>query len=192
MILKNIFRKLFNRRIPPGAPYIPAPPTHSPFTDSPQADDGSYCEAEADVHQISNMPGLAFGSKTITQIFENDTKNISQKHSYVVGSGKMVNEISDIGGVCIVCQTQAIKQFQDGLITRQAAQLLSLYDNSSAATCNLCGLAGCSRHIRPTLLPDEQMYPICVNCQKELRRQTRNARIIKILGFLVTPFIEDE
>jgi len=193
MILKDIFRKIFNRHTPPGQPYIPAPPTHSPFTDSMQADDGSYCEGDADVHEISNMPGMSFASKKIVQILGNNTKNISLKHSYVVGgTGKMVSEISDVGGVCPLCQAGAMEQFEKGLITLQAAQLLSLYDNSSAASCSLCGLAGCCRHVRSVLLPDGQVQPICVNCQKKLDRQARNARIVKMLGFLLTPFMEDE
>ena len=193
MSLKDIFRKIFNRHTPPGQPYIPAPPTHSPYIDSGQAnDEGSYCEGDADVHEISNMPGMSFGSKKIVQIFENTTKNVSLKCSHVLGTGKMISEISDVGGVCPLCQASAMEQFEKGLITLQAAQLLSLYDNSSAASCSLCGLAGCCRHIRPVLLPDGQVQPVCVDCQKELRRQARNARIIKMFGFLLTPFMEDE
>ena len=168
MILKNIFRKLLNKRTPPGQPHVPMPPTYPLFTDSAQANtDGSYCEAEAEVHQIANMPGIDFGSKTITQIFENGAKSISQKHSYIVGSGKLLSDISDIGGICPFCYAQASRQFEEGLISRKEAQLLSLYDKSSAATCS-CGSTGCARHIRPIQLPDGQIHFICANCQANI------------------------
>ncbi len=194
MNIKTILQKLLSRKMPPShLPHIPTPPAHQPHAStSPNqflngvSIDNSYVETETDIHTIAGT-SIGFGTKKIVQVDSSgQAKDISQTQSHIVGSGKIVNKVEDIVGVCKFCQVIAMEQLQAGQISIQQAQLLSLYDKNSAAICNVCGIQGCVRHIRP-ILTEDGVLAMCEICQRQLKKQLRKR---KIIGFLISPFIE--
>lgn len=182
---------LFSRRVHPvEQPYNPTPPQqpNAPTNHIPNnTTDGSYIETETDIHSIAGT-SIGFGSQNITQIDSDDkASSLSQSQSYIFGSGRLVTSIEEVGGVCRLCQTAATELLQAGQISAQQAQLLSLYDIASAAICNVCGTQGCIQHIRP-IQTENGILTICETCQKQIKNQLR---VRKIVGFLLSPFMED-
>ena len=194
MSFTNFFRRLLGTKAHPAhLPYIPTPPTHSPDAPPNQSSnnvntDIAYTELESNINSISGT-SIGFGTQKIIQVDSSgQAKDISQTQSHIVGSGKIVNKIEDIVGVCKFCQAIAMEQLEAGQISLQQAQLFSIYDKSSAAICNVCGIQGCVRHIRPILTEDGALA-MCEACQKQFKKQLRKR---KIIGFLLSPFVETE
>lgn len=189
---KDIFRKRRNKQEPIYKTYIPTPLNQNPINGKTNTQaNPQYCETEANLDRIGNM-GIAFGSEKTTQVFENNAKNIVQNHSHIIGSKKMVSDISKIEGVCSICEEISMRLAQKNAISLQEAQLLSLYDKSSAAQCDCCGGGFCSRHCRPVQISESLVQMLCLNCQKVLARQVKKQRIKRFLSLLLLPFLEDE
>jgi len=194
MDLTSILINIFNRWVHPvDQPYNPAPPPNQPdgllnqIPNNVTGTDGSYVETETDIHSIAGT-SIGFGTQNITHVDDEDkASSLSQSQSYIFGSGKLVTKIEDVGGICRFCQSTATEQLQAGQISAQQAQLYSLYDVNSAAICNVCGTQGCIQHIRPVQTEDG-VLAMCVTCQKQLKGQLLKR---KIIGFLLTPFMED-
>lgn len=197
MNIKTILQKLLSRKMPPAhLPHIPTPPAHQPdastspnqFPHNGASTDNSYIETETDIHTIAGTD-IGFGTQKIIQVDSSgQAKDISQTQSHIIGSGKLVSKVEDIAGVCKLCQAIAMEQLQAGQISVQQAQLFSMYDKSSAAICNVCGIQGCVRHIRP-ILTEDGVLAMCEICQRQLKKQLRKR---KIIGFLISPFMETE
>jgi hypothetical protein len=194
MDFKRILQNLLGRKTPPAhVPYIPTPPVHNIGSSAPPNPnahysnaDNSYTETETDIHTIAGT-SIGFGKQKIIRVDQNGQANsFSQAQSHILGSGKLVREIENIVGVCKFCQVIAIDQLQAGQISVEQAQLLSLYDNSSAAICNFCGVQGCIRHIK-SMQTESGITTICVTCQQQLKKQARRR---KIVNFILSPFIE--
>ena len=196
MKLFSILTKFFGGRAHPAhIPYAQSPPPQ-PHTATasqqipgdPTNSDGSYTEIEADIHPIAGSE-ITFGSEKIIIVDSNgQTKHLSKQNSHVLSTGKLVNTIEDIAGVCKICQMIAMEQFQAGELTLEQAQLASLYDTASAAICSACGFQGCSRHIRP-VQTDAGGLTMCIPCQKELKKQMRKQKFIQ---FFLAPISETE
>jgi len=197
MSFKTILQKLLSRKMPPAhLPYIPTPPLHQPhastspnqFPHDGASIDNSYVETETEIHTIAGTD-IGFGTQKIVQVDSGgQAKDISQTQSHIVGSGKIVNKVEDIAGVCKFCQAIAMEQLQAGQISPQQAQLLSLYDKNSAAICNVCGIQGCVRHII-SIPTEDGILAMCEACRLQLKKQLRKR---KIIGFLLSPFVETE
>lgn len=196
MSFKTILQKLLSRKMPPAhLPHIPTPPAQPHASMSPNqfpyngvSTDNSYVETETDIHTIAGTD-IGFGTQKIIQVDSSgQAKDISQTQSHIVGSGKLVNKVEDIAGVCKFCQAIAMEQLQAGQISLQQAQLLSLYDKNSAAICNVCGIQGCVRHII-SIPTEDGILAMCEACRLQLKKQLRKR---KIIGFLLSPFVETE
>ena len=193
MSFKDFFRRFSNTKAHPGhLPYNPTPPSHQPDASPNQSPndniDLSFTEAEANIHTIAGT-NIGFGTNKIVQVdSRGQTKDISQTQSHIVGSGKLVSKIEDLSGICRYCQVEAIQAFEENLISLEQAQIKSLYDTLSASRCDICGENTCSRHTRPIQMPDGLIQQLCVDCQKQLKGQILKR---KIVGFLLSPFMED-
>ncbi len=195
MSFKDFFKRLLSTKAHPAhLPYILTPPPHQPDTSSSPNQlphnaantDFSYTESEVSIHTIAGT-NIGFGTQKIVQVDSvGQAKDISQTQSHLIGSGKLVSKVEDVAGVCKLCQAIAMEQLQAGQISVQQAQLLSLYDKSSAAICDVCGIQGCVRHIRP-LLTENGVLAMCETCQRQLKKQLRKQ---KIVGLLLSPFME--
>ncbi len=195
MSFKDFFKRFLNTKAHPGhLPYNPTPPSHQPDAASSHQfhnndnTDLSFTEAEANIHTIAGT-NIGFGTNKIVQVdSRGQTKDISQTQSHIVGSGKLVSKIEDLSGICRYCQVEAIQAFEENLISLEQAQIKSLYDTLSASRCDICGENTCSRHTRPIQMPDGLIQQLCVDCQKQLKGQILKR---KIVGFLLSPFMED-
>lgn len=196
MSLKSILTKLLSKNVHPAhQPHNPSPPIqpHSmPSSNqipNSQNTDGSFIEATSKVRTIGGTD-IGFGPQEIIQVdSKGQTKHLSKQESHFVGcQGKLVNDIVDIAGICRLCQQSAQEQFAAGLISVQQAQLLALFDKSSAAICNICGLQGCTFHIRP-VQTETGVSMICQTCILEMKKQHRRQTIIR---FLLAPITKTE
>ncbi len=199
MSIKTILQKLLSHKPPPAhLPYIPTPSNQSAHNTTPGTD-ASYTETETDIHSIAGT-SIAFGTQKSVQVDENDqARHLLQTQSHILGSGKLVTNIEPrevagqalpgVAGVCRYCQAEAAQAFEANLISIQEAQIKSLYDTSSTARCEVCGINTCSRHCRPFPMPDGQVQIVCMECQQEIQKQLRRQRVI---GFLLSPFLESE
>lgn len=206
MVFKSILTKLFGRKVHPGhLPYVPTPPAHQNTPTSANQNTApfnvnvSYAEIEADVHSIAGTP-IIFGNQRITQVDESGHAHHSvQTQSHIVGSGKLVGSIEPkevagqvlpgVAGVCSYCQAEAQKAYENNLISLHDAQVKALYDTSSAERCDICGINACCRHARPIQMPDGITRILCIDCQKQLKRQLIKQ---KVFGLLISPFMEIE
>lgn len=191
MSIKTLFQKLLSRKTPTAhLPYIPTPSNQSAHNTT-FATDASYTETETDIHSIAGT-SIAFGTQTTGQVDENDqARHLLQTQSQILGSEKLVTNIEPkevagqvlpgVAGVCRYCQAEAAQAFEANLISIQDAQIKSLYDTSSAARCEICGINTCSRHCRPFPISDGQTQMVCMDCQQQIQKQLRRQRII---GFL--------
>ena len=197
MGFKEKFQRLLGPWIhPPGKPYTPAPPSpqshgttaQSQIPGSPTGSNGAYTEMQADLQPIDGST-IQFGTETIILVDANGrAQDLTRSHNHVLSSGKLVSKIEDVAGVCKICQIAAMEQFQAGELTLEAAQLASLYDVASAAVCEVCGIQGCIRHIRP-IETEAGITSMCTPCQKELKKQLRRQKIIQ---FFLAPISETE
>ena len=143
---------------------------------------------QADLHPIDGST-IKFGTETFIVANPNgQNQDMSRSHNHVLSSGKLVSKIEDVAGICRICQVTAMEQLQAGELTLEAAQLASLYDVASAAICNVCGLSGCIRHIRP-IETEAGIVSMCVPCQKEMKKQLRRQKLIQ---FFLAPISETE
>ena len=196
MAFKDFLKKMLTKKAHPAhLPYVPTPPSNQynmPFNQSPHNysdDDLSYTESQINIHTVSGT-NIGFGTQKIIQVdSRGQAKDFSQTQSHIVGSGRLISKAEDIAGVCQFCQIEAEEALEKNLITIEAAQIKSFYDNLSASQCNICGTNTCSRHCRPILLPDGLTQYLCITCQKKLRGKIIKQRII---GLLLSPFIDDK
>ena len=196
MNLKTLLQKLLSHKVHPAhLPCIPAPPNQK----SAHNTDASYAETEADIHSIAGT-SIAFGTQKTVQVDENNqAHHLLRTHSHILGSGKLVTNVEPrtvdgqtlpgVAGACRFCQAEAAQALEANLISIQEAQIKSLYDTSSAARCEICGINTCSRHCRPFPMPDGKTHMVCTDCQQEIQKQLRRQ---KIVGFLLSPFLESE
>jgi len=197
MNFTNPFRRKANTKAHPAhLPYNSTPPTQQPdasspnqFSGNPTDADLSFTEAEADLNSIAGFT-ITFGhQKLITVDSRGQTKDLSQSQGHIVGSGKLVRNVEDIEGVCGYCEAEAKKAFEANLISIEQAQAKSLYDTSSASRCESCGISTCCKHTHPIQMSDDSTQQLCVDCQKSLKGKMLTQ---KIVGFLLSPFMEDE
>ena len=199
MGFKETLERIFGRQIhPPGVPYMPSPPEAQSHATSPahQAPGNPtslpsvYTEMQAELQPI-NGTDIKFGTEKIILVDTNGhAQDLTRNHNHVLGSGKLVTRIEDVAGVCRICLGIAVEQCEAGKITPEQAQLTSLYDTASAATCSVCGFQGCIRHIRPVQTDEGQLH-MCVPCQKEFKKQLLRQRVIQLLLGPISE-IEDE
>ena len=197
MSFKDTLKRLLSRKAHPAhLPYIPTPPSQQPnassqnqFPHNSANADISYTEEEANIHSIAGT-NIGFGTQKLVQVdSRGQAKDFSQTQSHIVGSGKLVSKIEDIAGVCRYCQAEAIVALEANLLTLEQAQIKSLYDTLSSSRCDICGTNTCCRHCRPIQMPDGSTQQLCVDCQKQFKRQLITQ---KIFGLLLSPFVETE
>ncbi len=183
--LKSAFRRLHSgRAYPPGMPYNPQPGQGSA---NPSSGNPVYSETEAEIASLWGTQ-LKFGSQTTIEIDQSGhAKALTCKPSYVIGSGRRISDIDEVGGVCGFCQEIAAKAFSEGKLTAEQAQLQSLFDGNSQRQCDVCGTFTCSVHSRPVQTPSGTVN-ICVACRNEISRQEKRK---KIIGFLLSPFTDN-
>lgn len=179
-------RILFRKAYPPDQPYMPQP---GQSVDNPSFDLGSdLSETEADIQNLHGT-SIAFGTRKTIKIDDlGRTAGLSQRPSYIVGSGRRVSNIEEVGGVCPFCQALAAQAFQEGKLTSEQAQLQSIFDIHSGVRCGICGILACAVHCRP-LATLQVPVNICTACQKEIKKQERRK---KIINFLLSPFIDSQ
>jgi hypothetical protein len=170
----------------PDQPYIPQPGQTMP---NPAFDlDGDYSETEVDMQRLHGT-SIAFGTQKTIQVDDRGrAKGLTQKPSYIVGTGRRISDIEDVGGICRFCQAQAAQALQEGKLTLEEAQLQSLFDLRSGFQCDICGTYTCSVHCRPMQTP-QGTFDACAACRQEIKRQDKRNRII---GFLLSPFTSSE
>jgi hypothetical protein len=146
-IMAALKRFVLRRTFPPDQPYIPQPDQN---VVNPSFDfDGGLTEIEADVQSLHGK-SITFGTQKSIQVDDfGHAKGLTQKTSYIIGNGKRVSNIEDIGGVCRFCQALAAQAVQEGKLTIEQVQLQSLFDIKSARQCSICGIYTCSIHCRP-------------------------------------------
>jgi len=156
---------------------------------------GEFSETEASIQRIFGM-STAFGSRKTVKVVDGHGIEFSQQQSFIVGSGRRVSKLEDIGGVCKFCQMEAAPLYEAGNISLQQFELASLYDVHSSAQCDVCRGTGCNRHIKPVQLPNGQVMQLCVACQEQLNIQLKKERrrqcVKNIFGFFFSPFIEKD
>ena len=179
-------RSVMRNTLPADKPYIPSPDQSLP---NPTAGiSADYSETEAEIQNIRGT-AIAFGTQRTIQIdAQGRARDLTQKESFLIGGGKHVSSIEEIGGVCCFCQAQAMKVFHEGKISLEQAQLQSLFDKNSAMQCSICGISTCAIHSRPAQT-DEGVVVLCSACRDELSRQQRRKRL---LSLLLSPFTEDD
>lgn len=175
--------RLFSRQThAPDQPYIPQPgqPVNNPAFDF----DGDISDTETDIQHLHGT-SIAFGSQRSLRVDDfGHTKELTRKPSYILGTGRRVSKIEDIGGICRFCQAQAAQAFQEGKLTLEQAQLQSLFDIHSGYQCDICGTCNCAVHCRPMQTP-AGLIDVCVACREEIKRQEKRK---KIIGLLLSPF----
>lgn len=181
--LESVF---MNRIHPVHEPYNPQPGQH---IHNPASDvDGNYSETEADIQPLHGT-SIAFGTqKTIQVDGHGRPRGLCQNPSYILGSGRRVSSMEDVGGICRFCQIQAAQAFQEGTLTVEQAQLRSLFDIYSGFQCDICGVYTCSVHCRPMHLP-EGILDVCSACREEIKRQEKRR---KIISMFLSPFTKSE
>ena len=190
----NFFKRLLNKNSHPAhLPYTPTPPFQQSATSAQNqfsnSSDTSYTETEINIHTISGT-NIGFGSQKIVQVDDRgQAKDLTQSQSHILGTGRIVNKIEEVSGVCPFCRAEALKFFEANLITIEEVQIKSLYDIKSASHCDICGTNTCSRHSRPIVIPNGLVQYFCVNCQKQLKKQLLRQ---KIKSLLLSPFMEDQ
>ncbi len=190
MNFKNFFKNLINIKTHPAhLPYVPSPPSHqADSSQNPIPNDTSYTEEETSIHTIAGT-GIGFGKRKFIQVDnQGQAKDLSQSQSHIIGTGRIVNKVEDIAGICPFCQLEAKEAFDKGLLSFQEAQSRALYDTQSDSQCDICGTNTCSVHCRPIQMPNDIVQQLCVACQKHLKKQLLKQ---KIIGFLLSPFIEE-
>ena len=182
-IKRALFSSASRKIHQPDQPYIPQP---DPTPNGPNIAAGTYSETEAEVEQIQGI-SVNFGTEKIVHIDDNGhAKELTRKPNYIIGSGKRISSIDEIGGICPFCQEIAFKAYRENLINVQEAQLRSLFDVNSAARCDICGITACTIHCRPIQSP-EGIFTICPVCRKQLKKQEVKR---KIFSFLLSPIIK--
>jgi len=181
--IRTTLERLFLRRTyPPNQPYVPQP---GQKISNPAFDfNGDFSETEVDVQHLHGTT-IAFGTQKTIQIDDlGRAKGLTRKPSYIIGTGRRISNIEDIGGVCRFCQAQALQAFQEEKLTLEQAQLHSLFDIRSGFQCDICGIYTCSIHCRPMQTP-QGIIDVCVACREEIKHQERRK---KIIGLLLSPF----
>lgn len=185
--IKAALQRLLLRRVhPPQAPYNPGPDQNP---GNPAFDlNGNFAETEIDIQNLHGT-NLAFGNQRTVHIDDSgQARELKRKPSYVVGTGRRISNIEDIGGVCRFCQAQAMLAYQEGRLTLEQAQLESLFDIYSGFQCDLCGCYTCSIHCRPMVTP-EGSFDVCCACREAIKKQEKRK---KIIGLLLSPFTKSE
>lgn len=179
-------RVLLRRTYPPNQPYVPQP---GQSISNPAFDfDGNFSETEADIQDLHGT-SIAFGTQKTIQIDDlGRAKGLTRKPSYIIGTGRRISNIEDVGGVCRFCQAQAAQSFQEGKLTLEQAQLQSLFDIRSGMQCDICGTYTCSVHCRP-MQTSQGVIDVCAACREEIKRQEKRK---KIIGLLLSPFTSSE
>lgn len=190
MNFKTLFRKILNKKLHPAhKPHIPQPSSSNQpvnYCDSVFDQNGNYAEAEAEIQNIHGT-SIAFGIQRSIQIDDQGRpKALTQNPAFVIGTGKVVSQMKQIGGACNFCQILAMQAYEDGDISLEQAQLKALFDVNSARQCDLCGVVTCSIHCRPTETP-EGVLMICAGCHDEIKRKQRRKAII---SFILSPILE--
>jgi predicted kinase len=181
--IRTTLERLFLRRThPPDKPYVTQPDQNN--SNTAFEFDGDFSETETDVQHLHGT-SIAFGTQKTIQIDDlGRAKGLTRKPSYIIGTGRRISNIEDIGGICRFCQTQAAQAFQEGKLTVEEAQLQSLFDLRSGFQCDICGIYTCSIHCRPIQTP-QGLIDVCAACREEIKRQERRK---KIIGLLLSPF----
>lgn len=196
MNIGQLLKKWFRRNNHPiDRPYIPTPPQGQVPINDFLEQTGDYSETEITAQKLRGF-STTFGEQRTVKIVNDQAAEISQSQNYIVGTGKRVSCLQDIGGICPLCHMEALEFFKAGAISQQDMELQSMYDVSSSANCDSCGMSGCNRHIRPVQLPDGRTLNLCANCQEQLDRQIKKERWIQLIknvfGFFLSPFIEKD
>lgn len=191
MNFKALFRKILSKKLhPANKPHVPQPPSSNKPANYCNAifdPDSNYEESEEEVQKIHGT-SIEFGNqKTIQVDSSGHPRAVTQNKSYIIGSGKLVQNINEIGGVCNYCQLLAMHAYEKGEISLEQAQLRSLFDTQSARQCELCGAQACSLHCRPTETPDGILM-ICAGCNEQIMRKQKRKSII---SFLMSPLLEE-
>jgi len=180
-------QRLLSRQIQrPDQPYMPRPGQAAAVPELPT--EASHYESESDVRQIHGS-SIPFGTHKTLSIDEyGHVRETSQTPSYIIGSGKRVSSIDEIGGVCRYCQALAMDAFQEGRLSYEQMQLQSFFDVGSGCPCSVCGQYFCATHCRPIEGP-EGPVAICVDCAQQLKRKQKWSRIV---SFLLSPFLVND
>jgi len=185
--IKNALQRLSHKKLyPPDQPYISQPEQGHINPNSEIGD--NYRETEIDIQSITGT-SIKFGKQRQIEIdSQGCPKELTNQPNFIIGTGRRVSNIEDIGGVCRFCQAQATQAFQEGKLTLEEAQLHSLFDIKSGFQCDICGVYTCSVHCRPIQTP-QGIADACISCQEEIKRQERRKKIIR---FLLSPFTNNE
>jgi hypothetical protein len=180
--LRAAFERFVLRKAPqPEQPYIPQPGQTMPNL---ACDLDGDSETEVDIQHLHGT-SIAFGTQKTIRIDDlGRAKELTRKPSYIIGTGRRISNIEDVGGVCRFCQEQAAQSLQEGKLTLEQAQLQSLFDTRSGFQCDICGIYTCSVHCRPIQTPQGPI-DVCAACREEIKRQEKRK---KIIGFLLSPF----
>ncbi len=182
----NILKKLFN-----------TPKAHTPFvlvppgTASKQTLNVAYSEEEADLQVIANS-GISFGTTSKVIIDEDqNTHNIKQANSYLVGSAKkVVSSLDQIAGVCVFCEKETIKKLKN--ISDDEARLLALVDIESAIRCQNCNCLICISHSKLVEIDGQRLH-VCPKCHNKFKPKFGWLKVLFAFLFsgLITLFSED-
>lgn len=183
--LKEAFGRFFGAKASEVTrPYYPEPNQASNTSPSPE---NIYSETEADVSQLHGT-NLKFGSQTSVEIDKDGrAKAVTLKPSYILGSGRRISSIDEIGGVCRYCQQLALQAFNKGELTAEQAQIQSLFDTKSQRQCEICGIFTCNLHTSPFRTP-EGAVNICQGCREQIDKQLKRKKIINLL---LSPFFAE-
>jgi len=175
---------ILGKNHPGHLPHIPQPGQALP--DPLAGISTDFSEAKVHLRQIGNT-SITFGTiEGISVDDEGNCKEIVQEPSYRIGSGYIVSDITQIAGICSICELASLEMYQAGLITLQEANLRAMYDHHSAAQCDICGQHFCSAHCRPIRIENE-VTNLCVLCLKTMQKKERRRRI---LSWLFAPLTE--
>ena len=165
-------------------PHIPSPGQALPDPLDGIGDD--FSETTINVKQVGNT-GIAFGKVEGVKLdADGNGQEIIKEPSYRIGSGSIVSSIEEIAGICGICEVIALEAYNAGQISLQEAHLRTMYDQPSAAQCDVCGQRFCAAHCRPIKIENE-VTNLCVLCLKTMQKKERRR---KILVWVLSPLTD--
>lgn len=165
MNIKDIFKRKRQYQQTPLAhlPYNPIPPQNQDPMGDFIGNDGDFSENEIHIDRIAGS-SLTFSERKVIRLIDGRAFEIKEKSHHLLGTGRIVSDISEVAGRCAICASQAAQLKNAGLINEQQAEAMSFCDERSYVKCSNCNRYYCNAHVKTTPLPDGNTQSWCLWC----------------------------
>jgi len=122
-----------------------------------------------------------------------EVRTISRKRGIQCGCLHIIYSVESsptqpgLGGQCPGCSAQAAQLLNQGVITLDQAEAMSLYCSQCSARCDVCGTSVCRRHIHQFINLDNSVIYLCDEC---LKQAERDKFFKKTLTIMLAPFLD--